>query len=328
MPNRSEKFRATSANAVSNTVTISSSTALITRASSRRVLRTSSSCFCKNSWRSSSASYSVSASGLIGPMSRSSRSSSRARAGIVMPSGTSGGSVAIAASGSQSNSVRTCSTVCSSRMRISACSISSRPACSAVLDQLLSRRPSAGRAARRACGRPRAPLRTAPGAGPAAFDQRLDLRRCGLDERVTDSDRARVRGALRRPRPSTGGGASASSSGIGLRAVRSTCGQPRLVEHRAARARRAASARGRARTAGDDRLRCATELRTPARGRERLDARSFDIGFGRRPRTTSASAARAPLLRRARPASRPTNRADRRATGSGHRNDRLRSSPR
>ena len=51
---------------------------------------TSSSCCCRNSWRSSSASYSLSASGLTGPIRRSSRSSSRARAGSVMPSGTSG----------------------------------------------------------------------------------------------------------------------------------------------------------------------------------------------------------------------------------------------
>ncbi len=87
---------------------------------------TSSSCCCRNSWRSSSASYSESASGLTGPISRSSRSSSRARAGSVVPPGTSGGSAATATSGSQSCSWRTCSIACSSRNRISASSISRR----------------------------------------------------------------------------------------------------------------------------------------------------------------------------------------------------------
>ena len=53
----------------------------MTRLSSRRLAFTSSSCACRNSCRSSSASCSSSASGLIGPMSRSSRSSSRAAAG-------------------------------------------------------------------------------------------------------------------------------------------------------------------------------------------------------------------------------------------------------
>ncbi len=61
-------------------------------------------------------------------MSRSSRSSSRARADSVTPSGTSGSGAAIATSGSQSNSRRTFSTACSRRSRISASSISSRPA--------------------------------------------------------------------------------------------------------------------------------------------------------------------------------------------------------
>ncbi len=58
---------------------------------------------------------------------RSSRSSSRARADSVAPSGTSGTGAAIATSGSQSNSRRTFSIACSKRRRISASSISSRP---------------------------------------------------------------------------------------------------------------------------------------------------------------------------------------------------------
>ena len=72
----------------------------MTLARSRRDDFTSSSCSWRNVWRSCRASYSWSASGLIGPISRSSRSSSRARAAGVAPSASSGGSAAIAASGS------------------------------------------------------------------------------------------------------------------------------------------------------------------------------------------------------------------------------------
>ena len=77
------KLAPTSAKAAANTVWISRSTALITRTSSRRVSRTSSSCSSRNVCRSWSSLNSSSASGLIGPSSRSSRSSSRTRAGGV-----------------------------------------------------------------------------------------------------------------------------------------------------------------------------------------------------------------------------------------------------
>src|SRR3546814_11924713 len=62
---------------------------------SRRDDFTSSSWAWRNSWRSCSASYSSRASGLIGPIKRSSRSSSRALAVGVTPSLISGGSVEI-----------------------------------------------------------------------------------------------------------------------------------------------------------------------------------------------------------------------------------------
>ena len=120
------KFSCTSAKAASKTVTISWSTALITRCSSRRELFTSSSCCTRKSCRSCSASYSSSASGLIGPMSRRSRSRSRARPASVVPSGTSGAGASSATPGSQSKSVRMRSTAASSRMRFSASSTSRR----------------------------------------------------------------------------------------------------------------------------------------------------------------------------------------------------------
>ena len=81
--NRLVKCVLTSANAAENTVWISRSTALITRMRSRRVLRTSSSCSSRKRCRSCSSLNSSSASGLIGPIRRSSRSRSRTRAGGV-----------------------------------------------------------------------------------------------------------------------------------------------------------------------------------------------------------------------------------------------------
>ena len=124
--NSRSKFSLTSANAPSKMETISRSTARITRVSSRRLALTSSSCSWRKRWRSCSASCSSSASGLIGPISRSSRSRSRARPASVVPSGTCGATASSADSGSTSYSVRRRSTAVSRRSRVSASSISAR----------------------------------------------------------------------------------------------------------------------------------------------------------------------------------------------------------
>ena len=90
------------------------------------MLRTSSSCTSKNLCRSCSSLNSSRASGLIGPMSRNSRSRSRVRAGALMPSGNVGISAASATSGSTSKSRRRVSTVASKRILTSVCSTSER----------------------------------------------------------------------------------------------------------------------------------------------------------------------------------------------------------
>ena len=64
----------------------------MTRLSSRRVVRTSSSCSSRNAWRCCSSVNSSRASGLIGPSRRSSRSSSRTRPAASTPSGSGGSS--------------------------------------------------------------------------------------------------------------------------------------------------------------------------------------------------------------------------------------------
>ncbi len=148
--NNTAKCSLTSWNAVWNTLTISRSTARITRNSSRRLSFTSSSCCWRNVWRSASASCSWSAKGLIGPNIRSSRSSSRARPASVVPSGTSGWGASRATAGSQSKSARSFSIAFSSRMRVSASSISARLSFSRVSAPSCS---SPARSARRASRR-------------------------------------------------------------------------------------------------------------------------------------------------------------------------------
>ncbi len=102
------------------------STCLITLINSRRVFFTSSNCSSKNVCRFCNSSNSSSASGLIGPIRRNSRSSSRTRAIGEVPSGNSGCGVSIAACGSTEWSRRRASIVASRRMRTSASSTSTR----------------------------------------------------------------------------------------------------------------------------------------------------------------------------------------------------------
>ena len=120
--------------------------ALMILPSSRRDSLTSSSWPCRNSWRSWSASNSSRASGLIGPMIRSSRSSSRIagrRRGARRPA--AGTRWPWARSGSQSRSRRSASTVVSMRSLVSASSISRRCSTLAHLAQAAARpRPARG----------------------------------------------------------------------------------------------------------------------------------------------------------------------------------------
>ena len=100
--------------------------ALMTLASSRRDSFTSSSWLSRNSWRSCSASNSSRASGLIGPMIRSSRSSSRTRPAGVDALGQRRALGGHGHVGLESRSRRSASTAVSMRSLISASSISSR----------------------------------------------------------------------------------------------------------------------------------------------------------------------------------------------------------
>ena len=102
------------------------STCLITLINSRRVFFTSSNCSSKNVWRFCNSSYSSRASGLIGPIKRSSRSNSRTREIGETFSGNSGIGVSIAACGSHEWSRRSASTVPSRRIFTSASSTSIR----------------------------------------------------------------------------------------------------------------------------------------------------------------------------------------------------------
>ena len=143
------KFALTSANAAANTLWISWSTAWITCDSSRRVARTSSSWDSRNSWRSCSSLNSSRASGLIGPIRRSSSSRSRARcAAGLCPRAAPVRAAANAASGSASRSRRSVSTVASRRIRTSASSISARCARSRSSLELALGRPCASAAGR------------------------------------------------------------------------------------------------------------------------------------------------------------------------------------
>ena len=169
MANSCVKCVLTSANAAENTVWISRSTALITRIRSRRVLRTSSSCSSRNVCRSCSSLNSSSASGLIGPSRRSSRSRSRTRAAGRRSFGEPRHrSAASAAAGSRSWSRRNASTAPSSRMRTSASSISTRRDRSRVSSSCLLGCDARRGGRRRAVGRCRAPLRSGGGGSRAA----------------------------------------------------------------------------------------------------------------------------------------------------------------